>query len=237
MELEKIIRLARKEMQEMLASVLEYNSNFVKNKSQEKLLERILFSISVIDRKYFAEDEDRAYDDNALPIGEGQTISQPSTVARMLLLVNLEERDDVLEVGTGSGWNACLIAFLVYPGNTTSIERIFELKKKAENNLKNFKEHLKNSKPEAYEKLTKINFLAKNVFSLENKKYDKIIITAGIKRGEEEKIETLALKLLKEKGSLICPYTSGPLIILKKNGKLKNFLTEEEYVFVPLLDS
>src|SRR3989344_7775374 len=149
MELEKIIRLARKEMQEMLASVLEYNSNFVKNKSQEKLLERILFSISVIDRKYFAEDEDRAYDDNALPIGEGQTISQPSTVARMLLLVNLEERDDVLEVGTGSGWNACLIAFLVYPGNTTSIERIFELKKKAENNLKNFKEHLKSSKPEA----------------------------------------------------------------------------------------
>ena len=262
MEADEIIKNIKKEMQPMLKSVYDYNSGFLLGEEQEKLLDRIMFAISVIDRKYFyvrnahkirisehpenlninenfLDSGEEAYYDNALPIGEGQTISQPSTVARMLLLAELKVGDDVLEVGTGSGWNASLIAFLVYPGNVVSVERFASLKEKAEGNLASLRNFLKQKKPQDVSKLEKINFHAENLFSRKKawkRKYDRIVITAGIQAGEEEKIEFLAENLLKNNGLLICPYTSGPLIILKKNGKIKRFLTKEQYVFVPLLE-
>ena len=234
-KIKKIIRQAKESIREMLKSVYSYNSLFVKTKEQEKLLERILFAMSVIDRKFFIEEN--SYLDTALSIGEGQTISQPSTVARMLLLAELQEGDNVLEIGTGSGWNASLIAFLVYPGNVVSIERFTSLKEKAEENIKNLKINLKKEKTE---KLNNIRFYAENIFSRKNawkKKYDKIIITAGIFSEEQERdIENLATNLLKEGGMLICPRTSGPLLIIRKKVKLAKENTKEEYVFVPLLE-
>ena len=68
---------------------------------------RVMEAFLRVPRHKFVPPEyrDAAYIDAPLPIGEGQTISQPSTVARMLLLAELQERDDVLEIGTGSGWN------------------------------------------------------------------------------------------------------------------------------------
>lgn len=237
-EAEKIIRQAGK-MKAMLGSVYDYNSGFLLDNKQEELFEKILFAMTIIDRKFFYSG-DEVYWDSALPIGEGQTISQPLTVARMLLLAGLEEGDDVLEIGTGSGWNASLIAFLIYPGNIVSVERFFRLKEKSEKNLASLKSCLKQKKPQDYAKLGKINFYAENIFEKGKawkKRYDKVIITAGIEKGQESRIEMLAENLLKNKGILVCPYTSGPLIIYKKNGKLKKFFTKEEYVFVPLLDS
>jgi len=234
---EQIIRKVGR-MREMLKSVYEFNSRFLLDDEQEKLLARILFAMSVIDRKYFIEND--YYIDTALPIGEGQTISQPSTVARMLLLAEIEENEDVLEVGIGSGWNASLISYLVYPGNVVSIDLLANLKDKAEKNLSGLRNYLKQKKPEIYEKLEKINFYAENIFSRKKawkKKYDKIIITAGIEKEQEEKIEELASELLKREGILICPYVAGPILIYKKDGKIKRFLTKEEYVFVPLIDS
>jgi protein-L-isoaspartate(D-aspartate) O-methyltransferase len=238
MQIDKIVRQAPKEMQAMLASVFNYNSDFVLNKKQEGLLEKILFAMSVVDRKYFYPGVE-AYDDTAMPIGGGQTISQPSTVARMLLLAGLEEGDDVLEVGSGSGWNASLLAFLVYPGSVVSVERLAELKEKAEDNLKQLKNCLEERKPEIYEKLGKIEFYAENIFErgkVWERKYDKIIITAGIEYSQEKKIEILARNLLEEKGVLVCPYVSGPLLVYKKEGELKKEETKESYVFVPLLE-
>lgn len=240
-DVEKIIKLAGTNMREMLASVLNYNKMFLADKKKEKLLEKILFAISVIDRKYFYSGFGTYYD-TAMPIGEGQTISQPSTVARMLLLADLEQGDDVLEVGTGSGWNACLIAFLVYPGSVISVERLVRLKEKAENNLTILRNYLKQKKPQEFEKVEKINFYAESILDKRGKawkrKYDKVIITAGINKTAEEKIENLAEKLLKRGGRLICPYVSGPLLIYKKGkkDKLERELTKEDYVFVPLLE-
>jgi protein-L-isoaspartate(D-aspartate) O-methyltransferase len=238
MGVEEIVKIAGR-MKEMLRSVYDYNSGFLLDEKQQKSLEKILFAMTIIDRKFFYSG-DEVYWDSALPIEEGQTISQPSTVARMLLLSELEEGDDVLEIGTGSGWNASLIAFLVYPGNIIGVELLAKLKEKAEKNLASLKSYLNQKKPQDFVKLGKINFHAENIFEKGKawkKRYDKIIITAGIKKGEERKIEMLAENLLKNNGLLICPYTLGPLIIYKKNGKLKKFFTKEEYVFVPLLDS
>ena len=68
-----------------------------------------------------------AYADLPLPIGYGQTISAPSMIAIMLEEARLEEGERVLEVGTGSGYNASLLARLVGPANVVTIERIPEL--------------------------------------------------------------------------------------------------------------
>ena len=236
---QKIINYAPMRMQEMLRSVYNYNSDFCVAEN-EKLLEKILFAMSIIDRKFFVSDEEYAYDDNALPIGKGQTISQPSTVARMLLLAELEEGDDVLEIGAGSGWNASLMSFLVYPGNVLSIDRINSLVKNAQENLSKLRNYIKQKKPQDFVKLEKLNFLIENIFSegkTWKKHYDKIIITAGIADKEtEDKVEEIAKSLLKQDGRLICPYVSGPLIIFKKKDRLIKEKTKEQYVFVPLLE-
>mgnify|MGYP000861906346 CR=1 FL=1 len=81
------------------------------------------------------EYQDRAYDDMALPIGYGQTISQPSLVAHMTELLELEPGDKVLEIGTGSGYQAAILAELGYV-DVYSIEIVPELYERSTNILK-----------------------------------------------------------------------------------------------------
>ena len=74
--------------------------------------ERVLGAMSIVPRECFVPPEvrERAYRDGALPIGEGQTISQPWIVARMTALLELEGPERVLEVGTGSGYGAAVLS-------------------------------------------------------------------------------------------------------------------------------
>lgn len=105
-----------------------------------------------VDRRLFVDDDlvQRAYEDEPLPIGSGQTISQPLVVAFMLELLDLREGEKVLEIGTGSGWQTVLLAsgtcsefsahetheegICINP-HVVSIERIPELRMKAERNI------------------------------------------------------------------------------------------------------
>ena len=75
-----------------------------------------------------------AYDDNPLPIGNGQTISQPYIVALMTELLHLKPTDNVLEIGAGSGYQAAIISRLVR--KLTTIERIAAIAELARTNLK-----------------------------------------------------------------------------------------------------
>ena len=75
-----------------------------------------------------------AYDDNPLPIGNGQTISQPYIVALMTELLRPEPSDNVLEIGAGSGYQAAILSRLVH--RLTTIERIPAVAILARNNLK-----------------------------------------------------------------------------------------------------
>ena len=72
---------------------------------------------------------ERAYEDMAPPIGHGQTISQPTVVARMTEALELDATSRVLEVGTGSGYQAALLAHLA--GEVRSIERVAALSAEA----------------------------------------------------------------------------------------------------------
>jgi protein-L-isoaspartate(D-aspartate) O-methyltransferase len=86
--------------------------------------ERVLRAMERVPRELFVPDtfRSRAYDDAALPIGEGQTISQPYMVARICEALGVGPDDRVLDVGTGSGYQAAVLAELA--GEVHTIERI-----------------------------------------------------------------------------------------------------------------
>ena len=97
--------------------------------------ERVLAAMRKIARHLFVPKgyERFAYEDRPLPIGEGQTISQPYIVAVMTEQLELKPQDRVLEVGTGSGYQAALLAELA--GTVVSIERLASLADRAQQNL------------------------------------------------------------------------------------------------------
>jgi protein-L-isoaspartate(D-aspartate) O-methyltransferase len=96
---------------------------------------RVLEAMERVPRELFVPDDlkDRAFDDAALPIGEGQTISQPYMVARIAEELGLDGDERVLDVGTGSGYQAAVLAELADEVHT--IERIPELAEQARANL------------------------------------------------------------------------------------------------------
>lgn len=93
--------------------------------------DRVLAAIASIPREHFVPEglRDRAYENVALPIGCGQTISQPLVVARMLAALQLRPADRVLDIGTGSGYHAALLGMLA--GHVWTIERHRELSAEA----------------------------------------------------------------------------------------------------------
>lgn len=206
-------------------------------KKEKENLEHIIEAIRAVDRFFFVRDREDAYFDTALSIGYNQTISQPSTVARMLMMAELGSGKNLLELGAGSGWNASLAGFLIYPGKVLSLDIVPQLIEKARENLNSLKDSMGY---EERKKLDNIEFRVLNIFKQLDtwqERYDRIIITAGINQTQEGLILQLAEELLLDKGILVCPYTYGPLIILKKDdGSIKKNTTREEYVFVPLLD-
>jgi protein-L-isoaspartate(D-aspartate) O-methyltransferase len=97
--------------------------------------ERVLKAMERVPRELFVPEEvrGRAYDDAALPIGEGQTISQPYMVARICAELGVGAGDRVLDVGTGSGYQAAVLAELA--GAVHTIERLAELAERARESL------------------------------------------------------------------------------------------------------
>jgi protein-L-isoaspartate(D-aspartate) O-methyltransferase len=97
---------------------------------------RLLAAFESVPRHIFVPEKSRyaSYDDHPLPIGYGQTISQPYIVALMTSLLELEGAERVLEVGTGSGYQAAILSMLA--GEVHTIEFIPELAVQAEKNLR-----------------------------------------------------------------------------------------------------
>ena len=184
--------------------------------------ERLLEAFRKVKREYFVLSKDEAYDDRALPILCKQTISQPSTIMLMLQELDLKEDDNVLEIGTGSGYNLALVCNMVKK-TVYSLEVHKELIEFAEKNLK--KSKIKNYKI----------FHRNGYFGLREKApFDKIILTAAPKD-----IPIELIKQLKEDGIMIAPvgeYSQKMLKIIKKDGKI---IKQElgDFIFVPMVDS
>lgn len=98
--------------------------------------ERVLDAFNQVPRHIFVDTalEERAYKDSALPIGMGQTISQPYTVARQTELLEVFPGEKVLEIGTGSGYQAAILCEL--GAKVYSVERHKKLYKKARGTLR-----------------------------------------------------------------------------------------------------
>ena len=103
--------------------------------------ERLLQAIADVPRERFVDEafEHKAWDNTALPIGSGQTISQPYMVARMTALLELDPHSRVLEIGTGSGYQTAILAHLV--DHVCSVERIKGLQWQAKRRLKQLDLH------------------------------------------------------------------------------------------------
>ncbi len=184
--------------------------------------ENVLRAMLKVPREKFVPEHLResAYDDMALPIGEGQTISQPYMVAIMTELLELKGDEKVLEIGTGSGYQAAILAEL--SKEVYTIERIEALSKRAEDVIRSL----------GY---TNVFFkvgdgtLGWKEFSL----FDRIIITAGAPDIPEPLIEQL-----RNGGIIVAPVGvrfSQILVKAKKHGKdlIKEYSVP--CVFVPLV--
>lgn len=172
------------------------------------------------------EDERRfmAEIDAALPIGYGQTISQPYTVAFMLEQLQPKESDRVLDVGTGSGWQAALLAHIVGPsGMVVTVERIPELAQSAKKNIEKYP-------------FNNMHFIVGdgNLGFPKEAPYDRIIVAAAA----QDKIPRELITQLANGGRLLIPVGSEKqsLFMLTKNAKGK--ITQKEFPgfqFVPLV--
>src|SRR5437867_5625745 len=100
---------------------------------------RVLQAIEKIPRHFFLESAfaEQAYEDKAFPIGEGQTISQPYTVAYQTQLLDIKPGDKILEIGTGSGYQASILAAM--GAQVYSIERVEKLSTEARKVLQQLK--------------------------------------------------------------------------------------------------
>lgn len=175
-----------------------------------------------IDRKDFVPKEysNEAYEDYPLPIGYGQTISQPTTVAFMLELLAPKKREKILDIGTGSGWTTALLSHIVgSEGEVFGVEIIPELVELGRKNIEkyNFKH-------------TKI-LLAdseKIGYSIEAP-FDKILVSASAESMPEELIEQL-----KDGGIMVIPIKDSVWQIKKIGNKIniKKFIG---FTFVPLV--
>ena len=204
------------------------------NSKNYKRIKKIVFAMYMTDRKYFMRKEykNNAYRDDAWPIGYGQTISQPTTVARMISMLDLKKKQEVLEIGSGSGWNAAVMAYMVYPGKVTSVERI---KKLYEFAVSNFFRFAKEKDMDL-----KIDFIFADALDKKEdfwkKKYDRIITTAMVSGELSEKIKKLGTELLKERGLLLFPHKGGLELWKKENKRLSKIIRDGGYDFVPLLE-
>lgn len=105
--------------------------------------ENVLAAINNVPRHFFLDSSflEFAYQDKAFPIGSGQTISQPSTVAFQTSLLDVRKNMKVLEIGTGSGYQACVLAEM--GAKVFSIERQRNLYMKTKSFLADFTYHIK----------------------------------------------------------------------------------------------
>jgi len=185
---------------------------------------RVLEVIGTLPRHLFLDKafQEKAYEDIPFPIGAGQTISQPFTVAYQTELLGVQKHDKILEIGTGSGYQACVLSMM--GARVYSIERQEDLFHKTNIILKKLGfENIKTFLKDGYKGLP--------AFA----PFDKIIITAATTIIPPELV-----KQIRVGGIMIFPKGEQGrqvMCVLTKNENENYTITEKDYfTFVPMLE-
>jgi len=186
--------------------------------------ERVLSAINNIPRHFFLDSafDKVAYEDRAFPIGEGQTISQPYTVAYQSQLLEVRPFDKVLEIGTGSGYQACVLAEM--GAQVYTIERqknLFDTNKEF-SFLKKYP-NIKFFYGDGFDGLPTFT------------PFDKVLVTATAPY-----IPDKLIRQVKSNGTMVIPVNEGPLQRMLKLIRLSDgTIIEEKYdlfSFVPMVE-
>lgn len=182
----------------------------------------IVKAFEVIDRKDFvtAEYLDRTYDDRPLPVGYGQTISQPSTVAFMLERLEPQKGDKILDVGSGSGWTTALLSYLVgSSGEVIGVEKLDPLVKLGSLNVKKY----------TYSPTNIIK--AEQKFGYEQEApYDRILVSAAAQEIPQGLVEQLKIG-----GVMVLPVKSSIYKVTKSSDDDFEYTEFHGFSFVPLV--
>ena len=188
--------------------------------------EQILDAFRRVKRENFipGDSKDMAYEDTALPIGKGQTISQPYTIAMMFSLLELKKGQKVLEIGSGCGYALALLSEIVgKDGMVFGLEIVKELAQKSKQNLKNY-DNIKVYHGNGADGIP------------EHAPFDRILISAGCREIPDE-----VFSQLKENGIIVAPVGPGRELALVSIKKIKGKKTVIEripgFVFVPFVES
>ncbi len=174
---------------------------------------RVIEAFQHVPREDFMPEhlKQEAYEDNAFSIEYGQTISQPTTVVLMLQALELNGGEKILEVGTGSGYNAALLSVLVGPkGKVITTEIISNLARNAQEKLRPYRN-------------VRVIPIDGSQGYLKEAPYDRIIITAACK-----KISSILKGQLKKNGILLAPVDADGAQHMRKLKKHGKSFTEEQ---------
>lgn len=185
-------------------------NKIIKSKRVEEAFRRV-------DRKEFIENY-HAYSDIPLPIEMGQTISQPTTVAIMTELLQVKKNHRVLEIGTGSGYQAAILSFLAEKVYTT--ERIGIIYNKAKERLSQYKN-------------IEVFKASKDLGLKKHSPFDRIIVTAAA-----QKMPNILIEQLTDEGIMVVPVGIKFQImhVIKKHRNGLKIEDHGHFRFVPLVN-
>lgn len=202
--------------------------DLIKSLKKQGFSEKIIKAFEKVKREEFIHEElkESAYEDEPLPIGQGQTISQPYTIAFMLSLLELTDNQRILEIGSGSGYVLALINEISKNSEIYGIERIKQL---AENSKKilNKNKNIRIINKDGTKGLKVIKGVKEGAKPLA---LDRILISASAKEIPQKLISQLDFG-----GIMVCVVKNSILQIKRelKQTKIKEF---PGFVFVPLIE-
>lgn len=172
-----------------------------------------------LDRSYFIDEhKEHAHLDRPLPIGHGQTISQPSLVLQMTIALDIDENHRVLEIGTGSGYQTALLSKA--GGKIYTVERIKE----------HYEQAMKRLGEAGYSNID-YKLGDGSLGWAEHAPYDRIMVTAAAKTMPEALIEQLA-----PKGKMVIPVGEGVQELLLVEKDKDGVISQESLGYVRFVD-
>jgi protein-L-isoaspartate(D-aspartate) O-methyltransferase len=197
----------------------------LQNLKKQGFSDKIINAFAKVPREDFIKGDLQkfAYEDIALPINNGETISQPSTIAFMLSLLKVHEHQKVMEIGSGCGYVLALISKIIgEDGKVFGMEISHKLAEKSKQTLKNYKN------------IFIFNKNGKGGLS-EQAPFDRILISAAL-----EKIPDVVLNQLKENGIIVAPIGDASMQVLTSIQRHENnfFILKRipGFLFVPFVD-